>query len=339
MLTFYPACQPGTCTIISVFNLDLGIKTCFYNGMDDYAKMWLQLAFPSYLIMIAITLIVGSRYSTKIQRMTAHRALPVLSTIFLLSYTKILRTVCIVLFWYYKVIHLPSDEMEIVWSVDSTTQVFSMKFLMMFVVSFAIFIVMLPFNLVLIFPRLLLRIKFISTFKPLLDTFIGPFKDNVSCWTGILLLVRVMVFGLSALDKGSSLLAIVVLLGGVLCVQGVIHPFKNKLKNIQESFLMFTLLIVHVAPLYKHHYFGLSISQVLITVGVAYLLLAIMIHCLIFRCKSALHQKMTKLYVTVCRVKSDKRINDTEMNHFTSEILEVTYNYKEFQEPLIGLDK
>ena len=37
-------------TFISLANLDLGIQTCFYNGMDDYTKMWLQLAFPFYLI-------------------------------------------------------------------------------------------------------------------------------------------------------------------------------------------------------------------------------------------------------------------------------------------------
>ena len=30
---------------ISFINLDLGIETCFYNGMDSYAKMWLQLFF------------------------------------------------------------------------------------------------------------------------------------------------------------------------------------------------------------------------------------------------------------------------------------------------------
>jgi len=28
-------------TFISLANLDLGVQTCFYNGMDDYAKMWL----------------------------------------------------------------------------------------------------------------------------------------------------------------------------------------------------------------------------------------------------------------------------------------------------------
>ena len=76
-------------TFISLANLDLGIQTCFYNGMDDYAKMWLQLAFPFYLIFIATSLIITSRYSTTVQRLTPRRALPVLATLFLLSYTKI----------------------------------------------------------------------------------------------------------------------------------------------------------------------------------------------------------------------------------------------------------
>ena len=30
---------------ISFTNFNLGIKTTFYNGMDSYAKMWLQLFF------------------------------------------------------------------------------------------------------------------------------------------------------------------------------------------------------------------------------------------------------------------------------------------------------
>ena len=40
------------CTILSLLNLDLGIETCFYDGMDGYTKMWLQLVFSSYLMII-----------------------------------------------------------------------------------------------------------------------------------------------------------------------------------------------------------------------------------------------------------------------------------------------
>ena len=62
---------------ISFTNLDLGIETCFYNGMDSYAKMWLQLFFPSYLILIAVSIIIASRYSSRILRLTYSRSLPV----------------------------------------------------------------------------------------------------------------------------------------------------------------------------------------------------------------------------------------------------------------------
>ena len=51
---------------ISFANLDLGVETCFNNGMDDYAKVFLQLFFPLYLIGIAISIIVASRYSPRI---------------------------------------------------------------------------------------------------------------------------------------------------------------------------------------------------------------------------------------------------------------------------------
>ena len=88
------------CTILSLLNLDLGIETCFYDGMDGYTKMCLQLVFPSYLIIISFTLIIGSRHSSKLQRLTAARVLKVLATLFLLSYTKILLTVCQVVFFF-----------------------------------------------------------------------------------------------------------------------------------------------------------------------------------------------------------------------------------------------
>ena len=91
---------------ISFVNLDLGFETCFYNGMDSYAKVWLQLFFPFYLIFIAISIITASRYSSRILRLTYTRSLPVLATLFLLSYTGVLRTVLTVLFSYSTIAHL-----------------------------------------------------------------------------------------------------------------------------------------------------------------------------------------------------------------------------------------
>ena len=112
-------------------NLDLGTQMCFYTGMDDYAEMWLQLAFPFYLIFIATSLIIVSFYSTTIQRLTARRALPVLATLFLLSYTKILHTVSIVLFSYSTITQLPGEKSIIMRSVDANVPLLGVRFIIL----------------------------------------------------------------------------------------------------------------------------------------------------------------------------------------------------------------
>ena len=174
-----------TYTFISLANLDLGIQTCFYNGMDDYAKMWLQLAFPLYLIFIATLIIIASRYSTTIQRLTARRALPVLTTLFLLSYTKILRIVSSVLFFYSTITHLPSKHTTLVWSVDANVPLFGVRFTILFIVCLILFIILVPFNVILLFTRALSRFRFINKFKPLLDAYQGPYKNKFYYWTGL----------------------------------------------------------------------------------------------------------------------------------------------------------
>ena len=159
---FFPRERFVKYTLVSLANLDLGIETCFYNGMDDYAKMWLQLTFPVYLIAIATTLIMASRHSIRIQRLTARRALPVLATLFLLSYTKVLRTISSVLFSYYEITNLPSEHTTLVWSVDTSAALFGLKFTFIFVVSLCIFLILIFFNIILLFTRILSYFKFIN---------------------------------------------------------------------------------------------------------------------------------------------------------------------------------
>ena len=171
---FFPKCNSVVCVLISLANLDLGIETCFYDGMDDYAKMWLQLAFPIYLFLIAHLLIIGSRYSSRIQKLTAHRALPVLATLLMLSYTKILLTVCRVIFFYSTIVSLPGNHVKYSWSVDTSIDLFGVKFSILFATCLILFIILLPFNILLLFIRKLSHLKFINRFKPLLDVYCGP---------------------------------------------------------------------------------------------------------------------------------------------------------------------
>ena len=219
---------------------------CFYNGMDDYTKMYLQLAFPVYLIIIATLLIIGSRYSTKIQRLTARGALAVLATLFLLSYTKILHTVSNVLFFYSTITELPSNKTTIVWSVDGNVPLFGAKFIVLFTVCLILLIIIIPFNVVLTFTRILSRYRTINYFKPLLDAYQGPYKNRYYFLPGSQLLVRAIFFGLSALDKNINLAIGLVLLAAMLGTHGYIHPFKSSFKNIQELIFIFNLIALFV---------------------------------------------------------------------------------------------
>jgi predicted outer membrane repeat protein len=91
---FFP---PGDTNILTVFiawlNLDLGIETCFYDGMNAYAFIWLQFVFPFYVWFLIGFIIFLSRYSLRISRLLRNNPVSVLATLFLLSYSKILRTI------------------------------------------------------------------------------------------------------------------------------------------------------------------------------------------------------------------------------------------------------
>ena len=192
---FFPQCNIGNYinVFVSLANLDLGIPTCFYNGMDDYAKMWLQLAFPGYL---ATLLIIASRHSTTIQRITARRALPVLATLFLLSYTKVLRTVSSVLFYYSTITHLPSGHTTLVWMIDANVPLFGLKYTALFFACLVLFMIILPFNAILCFTKTAMRLKLVNHFKPLIDAYQGKYKIKYYYWTGLQLIMRAAFFGL-----------------------------------------------------------------------------------------------------------------------------------------------
>ena len=338
---FFPKCYL-VCVLLALSNLDLGLETCFYNGMDDFTKTYLQFAFPLYLILIACALIIGSRYSNKLQRLTAKRALPVLATLFLLIYTKILLTVCSVLFFFSPIIHLPGSHITFVWSVDTDVPIFGIKHAILFAVCLVLFLILLPFNILLLFPRTLSRYRFINMFKPLLDAYLGPYEDSFSYWMGLQLLMRAVFLGLSVLERSAAFTMGTVILGVLLCVEGFVHPFKSRFKNTQESLVLLNLLAVYVTA---SHYDGNSevrpiLLQCLIFTALAYFIAYISCHCVMSTCGNAV-----KFNTAIIHCKAWKK----RMHHFLStKILHATVDeknqmtnvlcnsYEEFQDSLIA---
>ena len=327
------------CVILSLLNLDLGIETCFYDGMDAYVKTWLQLAFPSYLMIIAFALIIGSCYSSKLQRLTANRVLKVLATLFLLSFTKVLQTVCQVLFFFSTVTHVPSKQTSLLWSVDTRVAVFGVTFCILYGVCLILFITLLLFNAVLLFPRTLSRFRFVNYFMPLLDAYFGPYKPKYSFWTGLQLFIRSSFFGLSALSKNIGLSSGAVLVGITHCIHDVLHPFKSRYKNVQESLVLLNLLALHVTALYpdNNSFYRLFIIKALIIIVLVYFILLVLCHCAMLLCGDAIKRRANKILSKMTSVKHGCS-KSLQMKELSSQIPDVSFNYKEFQEPLVALD-
>ena len=93
----------GSIPVLSQFiawlNLDLGIETCFYDGMKAYAKVWLQFAFPLYIWFIIATIIILCRYSKWLSNKIGGNVVQVLATLILLSFIKIFRNFIPALTW------------------------------------------------------------------------------------------------------------------------------------------------------------------------------------------------------------------------------------------------
>ena len=90
-MTFFSTNTNVFTVFIAWMNLDLGFSTCFYNGMNVYAKTWLQFAFPLYVWFLISLIIITSRYSTLMTKLIGSNPIAVLATLLLMSYTKILK--------------------------------------------------------------------------------------------------------------------------------------------------------------------------------------------------------------------------------------------------------
>ena len=107
-------------------------------------------------------------------------------------------------------------------------------------------LLLIPFNIILLFTRYLSQFRVINQFKPLLDAFQGSYKDKYYNWVGVHLILRSVFFSCYAFQTKTKLFlsTIVIISFGMLA--GYIRPSKNKLVNIKELLLLLNLSIKHL---------------------------------------------------------------------------------------------
>ena len=159
-------------------------------------------------------------------------------------------------------------------------------------------------NIVLLFPRTVSRWSFINYFKPLLDAYFGPYKQNYPFWIGVQLLIRSCFFGLSALSRSASLFSGAVSIGLLLCIHGTLHPFKSRFINFQESFVLLDLSAAYVTALYNEYEnskYKLFIIRLLIITVLTYFIVLIFCLCIMLLYGDAIKERINQVLKWITR--------------------------------------
>ena len=246
---------------ISWLNLDLGIETCFYNGMDSYGKFLLQLAFPVYVFVLIGTIILLCEVSDKFATLLGNRnPVAALCTLILLSYSKLIRSIITALQFTY--LDYPNGEHETVWLYDANISYFTVSHIPRFVAAFVIIILGAIYTILLLFgqwfPRCSNR-KFMkwaknTKYNAFIDAYQAPFTPKHRYWMGLLLFtltIHNIVAATTADSPAQILSAGCVALGLIMFKLLNTRIYKNTLQDSLETLFLTNLVVLAIATLYN----------------------------------------------------------------------------------------
>lgn len=272
--------------IISWLNLDWASEYCIYDGADEYIKVWLGYAFPFLIWVIVLVIILVSRFSNTVARLSGSRSVPVLATLLLLSYNRLLGVVIVSLS--FSIITYPDSSLRVVWTKDGNIDYWSGKHipLGMFAILVILFFII-PYTLLLLLVPLSFiqahsthrLLSWINKLKPFMDAHQGPLKNKFRNWTGILLLIRILLSILNAINVSSydddvvlliTAMVMFLLMGFGWVARG--GMYKKWPLNILEGSFFLNLGILSVATLFVKQAEGREQNAAIHTSGIIALL-------------------------------------------------------------------
>ena len=249
--------------LISWLNLELGIDTCYFEGMDTYAKTWIQLVFPFYIMFIVALVIIISSYSSKFSKVIGKKdPVATLATLILFSYATLLQVIFRV--FSFGTLTYADGTVKVVWLPDATVGYLDGKHIALFLVAVLILVIGLVYTVLVFSWQWLLRLPDWKIFKwsrnPRLQTFIEtyhtPYTARHRYWTGLLLLVRVVLHLVAAVNVSNSpqiaLISISLTIGGLFFIKGFLgRVYKKWPLDLLESFFYFNIQLLSLVPWYS----------------------------------------------------------------------------------------
>ena len=214
---------------VSWMNLDFGIESCFYDGMDALQKAFLQFVFPSYLLIVIGIIICVSRRSTRLTRLMGSNSVPVISTLLHLSFFKLFRAT-VAIFLYTK-LHNENGEYLSVWRYDGNVDYHhSSRILLILLSSGVLIFFIIPYILIIVCTPVIIRRGYricrvpFWRLMPIFDAYLAPYKyKNIArSWNGLTtLLYGILLITSTEVDSAINLL--------LIAVSGLVLMFLNGL--------------------------------------------------------------------------------------------------------------
>ena len=278
---FFP---PGDTNLLTIFiswlNLDFGFQTCFFKGFNSYWKTWLQFVFPAYVWIIVALIIVLSHYISLAVRIFGSNSVPILATLFLMSYAKLLRTIITSLSFTF--LEYPNGSRIALWTIDGNIRYFSQEHAPLLLIAMVVLLLLwFPYTVLLLFVQCLQKhtnhkvLHWVIKLKPFFDAYFGPFKDRHRYWVGAMLLVRVLLLLTFAANPTSAprvnLLAIVISSLVILMYEASVgNVYKKWYLTLLENSFVLNLGILAVGTLFINLGGGNQAALVYTSVGVAF---------------------------------------------------------------------
>ena len=239
----------------------------------------------------------------------------VLATLFLLSYTKLLHAAFAALS--FTTLSYPQHNTKLIWLYDANIQYLHGKHIPLFVVGLAALLLCFPYAILLLTSQWLHAWSNCCLFhwvnsprvKFLLDVHNAPFKTKHCYWTGLLLLIRFVLYFVNAVDvlgNGSvNLLATCIAVASLAVWMGVSEqPYKSQLLGTIEALFLLNIPILSVSTLYIRSAQGNQAALAYTSTTVS---LAVFVTILLFH--AYLGIKHTKVWKTL----TAKRLKDPEI--------------------------
>ena len=287
----FPSGVSFASVFISWLNFDLGFDICFFDGMDTYIKTWLQLAFPAYIIILVVVIIQLSYYFDAFGRLVGKKdPVATLATLILLCYAKLLQTI-ITAFSSATLVY-PDGSKKTLWLPDATIEYFTSKHAVLFFTAILILLVGLVYTLLLFSWQWFLycprkRVKLIRNQKlsSFMEIYLTPYTPRHRYWTGLLLLVRVSVYLVSAFNPSGDPRVILLTTNFItssiflyIAIFGV-RMYKNRFINAMETLTYFNIMALSIFTWYTIDADTNQTAVTNISVGITFIqLIAVIIY-------------------------------------------------------------